>query len=457
MLKKILIKNYKSLVMHDSIDIGRLTIIAGKNNVGKSATLQAILDMTKYTDGNSLDTIDLSYEPLLANFYRKVNNNILDNIITNILEIQIENEIYILEYEFSYDEKSKSGFISTFKFKSALGEETPYLEMTKQNLKSRYRIKANKILTPMFVKVKDGVEDLPEYFEGEGSVMFMGFVPMHTTFKFKDNPVLHQWFEQDEDEDEIIFSLGFARKIVAYYTSVKYIGPLRSLPKEYYLLDKRSSLISSNGEETIDVLDLLKNEEVTYYSSLEDTEVTKKTLLEAVQYWISYFTNVDFELQEVRNNLLQVLVNGHPMNHSGFGISQLLPIIVQALLIPKGGIIFLEQPEIHLHPELEMKLAEFLLCIIKNNRQIIAETHSEHIVNQLTLLKMDYPEIDEFIKIYFYEKDNTEVKIEKIIIDERGSVVNWPEGFFDQYLKFSNALMSRRAERAKKIQQQKVK
>ena len=457
MLKKILIKNYKSLVMNHPVDIGRLTIIAGKNNVGKSATLQAILDMAKYTDGNGLDTVDLSFEPLLANFHRKVNNNAMDNIITNVLEIQIEDEVYMLEYEFSYDEKSKSGFISKFKFKSASSEDAPYLEMTKQNLKSRYKIKANKILTPMFVKVKDGVEDLPEYFEGEGSVMFMGFVPLHTIFKFKDNPELDQWFEQDEEEDEIIFSLSFARKIVVYYTSVKYIGPLRSLPKEYYLLDKRSSSISSNGEETIDVLDLLKNEEVSYYASLEDTELTKKTLLEAVQYWISYFTNVVFELKEVTNNLLQVLVSGHPMNHSGFGISQLLPIIVQALLIPKGGIIFLEQPEIHLHPELEMKLAEFMLCIIKNNRQIIAETHSEHIINRLTLVKMDYPEIDEFIKIYFYSKEDSEVKIENIVIDERGSIVNWPEGFFDQYLNFSNALMSRRAERAKKIQQQKSK
>lgn len=454
MIKSLMINNYKSLQMGERIDIGQLTILAGKNNVGKSATIQALLDIAKYND--ITDNLNLSYEPLLSNFFRKVHNNDLESDISFYMEIDINNKIYKTSYKFSYDIKSKSGFISYFKIELIDTKLNISLEMNKKKLKSPYKVVANQIIEPIFAKVKDGVEELPSIFEGEGDVIFMGFVPLQIHFSFKNNPELNKWFDEDEDEDEdnVVFSLPFTKHLLRHYSSVKYIGPIRSIPKEYYLLGERSSTIGSDGEETIDVLDLLKDKKVKFYKEVSDKALTNISLLEAVQYWIEYFTGVGFELKDITDNLVQVLVNGHPINHSGFGISQLLPIIVQSLLMPEGSILFLEQPEIHLHPDLEMKLAIFLLCMVKNNRQIIAETHSEHIINQLTISKLDDINIDKLMRIYFFNKDGAAVDIKEIKIDNRGAIKNWPDGFFDQYLNFTKELMIRRKERAKKILKQ---
>ena len=74
----------------------------------------------------------------------------------------------------------------------------------------------------------------------------------------------------------------------------------------------------------------------------------------------------------------------------GFGISQVLPVLVQCFYAPAGSIVVMEQPEIHLHPRAQSALADVMIDVIKSrewgadrNIQLIVETHSEHFLRRL--------------------------------------------------------------------------
>ena len=67
----------------------------------------------------------------------------------------------------------------------------------------------------------------------------------------------------------------------------------------------------------------------------------------------------------------------------GFGVSQLLPILVLGIRSDESSLLLLEQPEIHLHPKLQANLADFLLTLAEQGRRLIVETHSDHFINRL--------------------------------------------------------------------------
>lgn len=132
--------------------------------------------------------------------------------------------------------------------------------------------------------------------------------------------------------------------------------------------------------------------------------------------------------------LTQIMIGEQNIVDVGFGVSQVLPILVEGLTLAKGNMLILEQPEIHLHPKMQMEIADFLISLVQQGKNLIVETHSDHIVNRMIRRALENPTIKEMLGIYFVEKDSdgnsklTEVKIhESLGIDEA------PQGFFDQY------------------------
>jgi predicted ATPase len=133
----------------------------------------------------------------------------------------------------------------------------------------------------------------------------------------------------------------------------------------------------------------------------------------------------------VNDNKPGLLVN---IADIGFGFSQIFPIVVQGLFMPKGHVLLLEQPEIHLHPALQMKLGDFLIALVLSGKQIIVETHSEHIINRLIrrIVEDETQILESRIGISFFTKTSTGVGVEEVIVNDIFGVQNWPDGFFDQ-------------------------
>ena len=124
--------------------------------------------------------------------------------------------------------------------------------------------------------------------------------------------------------------------------------------------------------------------------------------------------------------------------HSGFGITQILPIIV-AVLSAHGSLrdnplILIENPEVHLHPSGQALMGEFLAEAAHAGVQIIAETHSDHVLNGVRrAVKSGKANADEVAVHFFQDRFENESQVLSPVIDSSGKIDHWPEGFFDQF------------------------
>jgi predicted ATPase len=121
----------------------------------------------------------------------------------------------------------------------------------------------------------------------------------------------------------------------------------------------------------------------------------------------------------------------------GFGISQVLPVLVQCFYAPPGSIILMEQPEIHLHPNAQSALADVMIDVINSREngsdrdiQLVIETHSEHFLRRLQrrIAEDAVPQVK--VSAYFANIAKTPATLEPLQIDIFGNIQNWPENFF---------------------------
>ena len=121
----------------------------------------------------------------------------------------------------------------------------------------------------------------------------------------------------------------------------------------------------------------------------------------------------------------------------GFGISQLLPFVVQSLVAEKQ-IISIEQPEVHVHPKLQADLGDLLAEAIKEPRQnqFIVETHSEHLILRLQRLVYEERIQPEDVSVIYVSRGPEGAKAERLRLDEEGDFIDeWPNGFFLERLR----------------------
>ncbi len=121
----------------------------------------------------------------------------------------------------------------------------------------------------------------------------------------------------------------------------------------------------------------------------------------------------------------------------GFGISQVLPVLVQCFYAPRGSIILMEQPEIHLHPSAQSALADVMIDVINSKEngkdrdiQLIIETHSEHFLRRLQRRIAEGSVTEEKVSAYFANITRRPANLSALQIDLFGHIQNWPEDFF---------------------------
>jgi predicted ATPase len=144
------------------------------------------------------------------------------------------------------------------------------------------------------------------------------------------------------------------------------------------------------------------------------------------------------------------------LNAVGVGVSQVLPVVMQCLLAQPGdSMVIVEQPELHLHPRLEQTLADFFLACVRSGRQILIETHSEHLVNRLRLRIAEdmSDEVSSLVKVVFAEQRDGVTSYREPGIDQYGNTEfgdadqDWPEGFLDLTLDEARRLLKAANER----------
>ena len=118
----------------------------------------------------------------------------------------------------------------------------------------------------------------------------------------------------------------------------------------------------------------------------------------------------------------------------GYGVSQVLPVITELLRQDAPPMFLLQQPEVHLHPRAQASLGSLFSRVASANRQLIVETHSDHLLDRVRMDVRDGKTKlkKEDVSILFFERDDLDVCIHSLGFDEEGNVVGAP----DSYRKF---------------------
>jgi predicted ATPase len=125
--------------------------------------------------------------------------------------------------------------------------------------------------------------------------------------------------------------------------------------------------------------------------------------------------------------------------HAGFGLTQILPIVVAALSATSGDILLIENPEVHLHPAGQASIGQFLADVAAAGVQVIVETHSDHVLNGIRrAVKLEKIRPEQVGIHFFQQRLNGGEQVHSLILHSSGALDAWPSGFFDQFDKDMN-------------------
>ena len=497
------VKNFKSLKNTGVLNLKPITLLVGPNSSGKTALLQTILLLKQTLESRNIEVplvlrgkyVDLS------SFKDIVFQHDLKEIIEILLGIRIiqhprirrppdfpklYRDISLMKFKFGYDVKSKriinKGLeISIPEVNVSITEEKIEVIHKKEpiisyDFKKRREIeKRNFLYIPRFfppahfylsrkqslekelkelldkkTQLEEAIKEKPREKEKiESTIRKLERIikGLEAELRFFEKRFGDMFKGLSIKQAEIIeFSLNVLRDSSFHLQNLLventyYIGPLREYPQRYYIASGEYPRdVGLRGEHTVETIYFNFKQKENRYTKLK--------------YWMKEMgLAYDIKLSPVAEGIYALVVTdpklGIDVNLAdiGFGASQLLPIIVEGIYAESGSVLLIEQPEIHLHPRLQALLADFLIDIMMEGKQVIVETHSEHIILRLQRRiaenKLSYKDV----AIYYFEPSSEGSKITHIELEEDGIIKTWPKGFFEEDLEESYFLLKALGER----------
>ena len=254
---------------------------------------------------------------------------------------------------------------------------------------------------------------------------------------------------------------GFPEEVVAYhqnaefvqelnlhhekmFRSLCYLGPLRTKTDRLYSwtgIEPES--VGYAGENTVAAILAARSRKISLgyrrlYNPFEKIIASKLEEMGLIEKFKVKRISKQRQEYEVR---LRTKGSSHWVNlpDVGFGISQVLPVLVQCFYAPAGSIIIMEQPEIHLHPNAQSALADVMIDVINSrengvdrNIQLIIETHSEHFLRRLQRRIAEDKDnvLEKKVSAYFANISQAPATLDPLQIDVFGNIKNWPKNFF---------------------------
>ena len=130
----------------------------------------------------------------------------------------------------------------------------------------------------------------------------------------------------------------------------------------------------------------------------------------------------------------------------GYGISQALPVLIQSLLAPKGRLLLLQQPEVHLHPRAQAALGTFFVDLINSEgKEFVIETHSDYILDRVRQeVAMGRLPCDSVVVLYL-EKAGIETTVYPLSLDRSGNILDAPPSYREFFLREEMSLLTRKS------------
>ncbi len=343
-----------------------------------------------------------------------------------VIQIELEKiTVQEFSYRFSAHDTDQRHQSVRMQHQSPFNDETPY----------RLSINGD-LVQDLFSLPDDSPYNSPSFDESPSSLAL-------------SSPLKHYAFPNEINDAKMRKFRNMMPNLVLGYESLLqhmvYLGPLRDYPRRLYPWSgEKPQDVGKRGELAVAAL---------LGSRKDNPELELK-----VAYWLKELKLIHgFRVQSIAEHrqYYEVLVKCAPdapevlITDVGFGISQVLPVLVLCYYVPKGSVILLEQPEIHLHPSVQSGLADMFIDAIKTRQiRIIVESHSEHLLHRLQRRIAEEEIAVEDAALYFCRMDETgESHLETLQLDLYGNITNWPPNFFgddmEDLVKMTEAAMRR--------------
>jgi predicted ATPase len=239
-----------------------------------------------------------------------------------------------------------------------------------------------------------------------------------------------------------VFAADLVLELERMFHRLFYVGPLRESPRRLYPWSGEiPEHVGSRGDRAIEAI-LAAGERAYNLKPKQHLKTLPALVAERLK---AMGLIHDFTVKPLGRHRkeYEVLVRTSPklpevkLTDVGFGVSQVLPVIVECFYVPKRSIVIFEQPEIHLHPKVQADLADLFVDAIRaredgelRNCQFIIESHSEHFLRRLQRRIAEEELSQEDAALYFVHTEGASARIEELDVDAYGNIRNWPEDFF---------------------------
>ena len=401
-ITKIAVKGFKSIAEECEIDIHPLTILAGANSSGKSSIMQPLLMLKQ--------TLEVPYDPgpllidganvqftLAEQFLSKLTNG------KKVDRFQVRVETH---------KSNVSNAVRTTFRKGKNGIEI--VEMAKENSAPDQAL-STKSLTLYPEMSSEEIKSL-----GNQDPAFKNFdiVKRSRCFLYLESQSSSGFYE---------VTYGFG----AYIFNTIHLPGLRGNPERTYKLSSTGPQYPGTFENY--VASIIHVWQETKDESLKTVADALHTLGLTRQVGTEKIGDVGIELQVGR--LPHDRINETDMVNIadvGFGVSQVLPVLVALTAAEPGRLVYLEQPELHLHPRAQVALAQVLADAAKRGVRIVAETHSSLLLLAVQTLVAEGELSPELVKLHWFtRREDGVTKVNSADLDEAGTYGEWPMDFDD--------------------------
>ncbi len=240
--------------------------------------------------------------------------------------------------------------------------------------------------------------------------------------------------------------LGQWGKVPPLGGGLAYISAERIGPRKFYSLSEtfaRFGNLGARGEYALNYLHA-RREETLPSEDPRCSGLGEQGILQIIDFWLQEITpGAHLELETILD--ADAILSGfsfyrpgdvptrrYRATNVGFGLSYALPVLT-ALMSPPGSLCLIENPEAHLHPRGQTKLADLAVRASLAGVQVIAETHSDHFIDGVRIAVRDGLILPDQAAFHYFERDGGKTVVVSPQVDADGRLSSWPAGFFDQH------------------------
>ncbi len=437
-VKSIFVSGFKSIRDEIKLEIKPLTILAGANSSGKSSLIQPLLllkqtyESPTYPGIFELDRGNIKFSKFEQFFWKGYTK---DSQIPFVFGVEFDEKNWLKQEYFLSDKDIRFGKkIFTINDK----EYTISLESNRETL-----LKNIESYAPDYLEALNDFELEPEVVKKYSFLLTKLNIVEGDKKKLQNQKVVNLIYEFYAESKAL-------RQIAYFLTEMIHLPGFRGIPLRTH---KKRGLHINNlypgvfQDYVASVIMLFQEEDVSKFATLE--------------YYLD-FVGLGNKISASSNNdaEIELQISRVPRSEKkekdlvniadvGFGVSQVLPVLVSLLVAKEGQVVYIEQPELHLHPNAQLKLAQPIVDAANRGVRVIIETHSELLLLGIQILVAEGHIEPSKIGLNWFELDDEGITRRTLAeFDEKGRFGDWPIDFsnitLDAQRKYFNASLIRK-------------